>query len=111
MRLVNLAAAEPGSAGRAGLPEPVEDGFRGVAIHWVSLAPPTTKRRKRLAPTIAVPTWAIQRVRFAVLNPDRSDSPPPTEVIAHRMVRHAYALAASHFPIPADATVYFEIRT
>jgi hypothetical protein len=109
MRLVNLATADLAVAGRHGLPQPVEDGFHGVAIHWVAESLPRSGRRRKLAPTVPVPTWMLQRVRFGALNLNRSEEPPADAVTAQRMVRHAYALAASQHPIPSDTLVFFEV--
>lgn len=108
MRLLSLQDADTASTAGV-LPQPVEADFRGVALHWVTEAPIRGKRR-RFNPKAVVPSWAVQRVRFGMLNHDGSDRPPASQVEADRMVRHAYAFAACHHPIPSDVIVWYEVR-
>lgn len=94
-----------------GMPAPSSLGehFRGVAIHWQELALPTSKRRRQVAPTVPVPTWRVQVIRFRSLTLDQADRAPESEVELQHYVRHAYAIAAVSHPIPSSATVYYEV--
>lgn len=107
MRIVpfNQAPDQP-----SGLPTPVEDGFRGIALHWLTWAPPTDPPRKRRAPTVPVSTWVVQRVVFKALSPDGSDVAPSTNTDLDRYLRGAYVITASHHPIPSQQPVYYEVR-
>lgn len=107
---MRLSPLDPGEPGRRSLPAPVEPEFRGVAIHWVTTALPSRGRRRRLAPTVPIPTWAVQRVSFRALSADGSSTPPSSDTQLGRYVRRAYAFAASHHPIPSDAEVLYEVR-
>lgn len=53
--------------------------------------------------------WQARAFIFRALRQDGEDGPPRTKEELRYMVLQAYALGASHYPIPADATVYYEV--
>lgn len=87
--------------------------LRGIAIHWRprptegDAEPATTPT---IAPLRGTTAWGVQRVGFHALSPTGSDDPPATAEARTRLVRLAYAFAASYHPIPSDAEVYCEVR-
>lgn len=110
-------------------PEHLPDGLspaadlRGIALYWRDAAPPpapatTTRRRSRKTTASSISSssqkaarpWQTQRIAFHAVSPRQEDVPPKDAADAERYVLDAYALAASHHPIPSDAEILYEIR-
>jgi hypothetical protein len=87
------------------VPEP-----RRVTIYWPEAVQTKVPRGKSGRLTAVKQTvWRSHSFVFAALRDDGDGSPPRNDDDVVRMALRAYALAASHSPIPSDATVLYEV--
>lgn len=86
-------------------PEP-----RRVTIFWPEVVEAKVPRGKSGRLTAVRQTvWRSHSFVFAALRDNGDPSPPWNDHDVIAMVLRAYALAASHSPIPSDATVLYEV--
>jgi len=104
---VNLTIrwADPGEY--PGLPSP-ERGT--IAIYWAEETVTREPRGKsqRLMP-MKKRDWRMAAFLFSPLRNNQRNDPPINEDEAMSMILRAYALAASHHPIPSDALVLYAV--
>jgi hypothetical protein len=83
--------------------------MRGVVIYWRSASPQPVKRRRRPSLQLPLLDWQAQHAGFHEVSPSRADEPPRDAAEQVRFVRLAYALVASHHPIPSDAEIRYQV--
>jgi hypothetical protein len=72
------------------------DEQRGIFIYW--------------RPGADAP-WQCQPIAFRAVSPAGDGTPPKDADELRRYILAAYAIAATHHPIPSDAEIVYEVRS